>query len=67
VFRSLGSPGRKKLQDWFVDRKIPKQERDGIPVVAIGNEILWVIGHQISENFKVDEQTKELIFVEFHQ
>ena len=67
VFRPLGSPGRKKLQDWFVDRKIPRQVRDTIPLVCIGNEILWVTGQQISENFKVDEQTKQLIFVEFHQ
>ncbi|MBO5667038.1 MAG: tRNA lysidine(34) synthetase TilS [Firmicutes bacterium] len=67
VFRSLGSPGRKKLQDWFVDRKIPRQVRDKTPLVCIGSEILWITGYQISENFKVDEQTKRLIFVEFHQ
>ena len=67
VIRPLGSPGRKKLQDWFVDRKIPRQVRDQIALVCIGSEILWVTGHQISENFKVDEQTKHLIFVEFTQ
>jgi len=67
VIRPLGSPGRKKLQDWFVDRKIPRQVRDGIPLVCIGNEVLWIMGYQISENYKVDAQTNQLIFVEFHQ
>lgn len=67
VIRPLGSRGKKKLQDWFVDRKIPRQLRDETALVCIGNEVLWIIGHQISEKFKVDEQTKRLIFVEFHQ
>ena len=67
VIRPLGSPGRKKLQDWFVDRKIPRQMRDRVPLVCIGSEVLWIVGHQISENYKVEEQTKRLIFVEFHQ
>ena len=65
--RPLGSNGRKKLQDWFVDKKIPRQRRDEIPLICIGNEVLWIMGYQISENYKVREQTKRLIFVEFHQ
>lgn len=34
---------RKKLQDLFVDMKIPKSMRDEIPLAAIGNEILWIL------------------------
>ena len=65
--RPLGSPGRKKLQDWFVDQKVPRQVRDTTPLVCIGSEVLWIVGYRVSENYKVDEQTKRLIFVEFHQ
>lgn len=65
--RPLGSAGRKKLQDWLVDRKIPRRQRDSLPVVCIGNEVVWIVGHQISENYKVDIHSKKLIFVEFHQ
>lgn len=64
--------GRKKLQDFFVDQKIPKQERDKIPLVAIGSEVLWIIAgqesalkrHRYSEKYKVDEKTKKVLTIE---
>ncbi|HWG84661.1 MAG TPA: tRNA lysidine(34) synthetase TilS [Deinococcales bacterium] len=33
--------GTRKLSDVFIDRKVPREERDAIPVVAIGQEVLW--------------------------
>ena len=33
--------GTKKLQDVFVDLKVPRRERDGVPVIADGGEVLW--------------------------
>ena len=35
---------RKKLQDVFVDAKVPRAERDGWPVVARGEEVVAVPG-----------------------
>ncbi|QQE79425.1 tRNA lysidine(34) synthetase TilS [Alicyclobacillus sp. SO9] len=40
----LGMNGRKKLQDIFVDAKVPKQMRRVWPVVCVGREIVWVPG-----------------------
>jgi tRNA(Ile)-lysidine synthase len=42
--RPLGMRGRRKLQDIFVDRKLPRAERWSIPVVEAAGEILWVPG-----------------------
>ena len=39
----LGGVGRKKIQDYFTDRKIPRELRDGVPLVADGSEILWIL------------------------
>ena len=36
-----GMRGHKKLQDYYVDRKIPRRERDAAPVIACGSEVLW--------------------------
>jgi tRNA(Ile)-lysidine synthetase-like protein len=33
--------GHKKLQDYYVDRKVPRRERDAAPVIAVGAEVLW--------------------------
>lgn len=33
--------GTRKLQDVLVDLKVPRRERDALPVVAVGGEVLW--------------------------
>ena len=36
-----GMRGHKKLQDYYVDRKIPGRDRDAAPVIACGGDVLW--------------------------
>lgn len=36
-----GMRGHKKLQDYYVDRKVPRRERDAAPVIARGGDVLW--------------------------
>lgn len=51
-FRPSGMSGTKKLKDFMVDRKIPQNKRDGIGIVTINNEIVWVMGYRRSESCK---------------
>jgi len=51
-FRPLGLPGAKKLQDFFVDAKVPRQERGRIPLLIAGEGIAWVVGYRIAEAFR---------------
>jgi len=64
-FYPLGFGKRKKLQDFFVDEKIPRDERDSIPIVVSGNEIVWIAGYRGDERFKVTEKTKRFLRLEF--
>ena len=64
-FQPLGASGGKKLKDWFIDKKIPAELRDGIPLVARDSEILWVVGYGISEQAKVSENTSNLVQCKF--
>jgi tRNA(Ile)-lysidine synthase len=53
-FRPVGLGGRKKLQDFFVDRKVARHQRDAVPlVVDETDQIVWVAGHGIDEAFRV--------------
>ncbi len=61
----LGSPGTKKLKDYFIDRKVDRWKRDGIPVIAVGNRVLWVIGYDMGEEIKVTKETKKFLKMEF--
>ncbi|MCL1981869.1 MAG: tRNA lysidine(34) synthetase TilS, partial [Clostridiales bacterium] len=62
--------GKKKMQDYFVDRKIPRTERGRCRLVCLGNEVIWVLNPfsgwrgEINEKFKVTESTKEVLLLE---
>jgi len=63
-FRPLGLGGRKKLQDFFVDRKVPRGERDLTPIVVDGQgRIVWVAGHGIAEDFRVSQGTHDVVIL----
>lgn len=64
VFKPVGSNGTKKLKEYFIDEKIPRSERDSIPLMAKDGEILWIIGYKISDKFKVTENTKNVLKLE---
>ena len=54
ALRPLGAPGRRKLQDVFVDHKIARGARDRVPVVVDeAGRIIWVVGHTIADEFRV--------------
>jgi tRNA(Ile)-lysidine synthase len=60
-FYPLGAPGRKKLQDFFTDRKIPRAERPFVPLVVSGTDVVWVVGYRIAELFKVSSETQRVL------
>jgi tRNA(Ile)-lysidine synthase len=63
-FRPLGQSGRKKLQDFLVDRKIPRDSRDSLPLVVDGNDrIVWVVGQAVAEDFRVTEPARGVILL----
>jgi tRNA(Ile)-lysidine synthase len=51
-FRPQGAPGRKTLQDFFVDAKVPRELRDCLPLLLCEDEIVCVIGHRMAEGFR---------------
>lgn len=56
--------GKKSLQDYLVNEKIPKEERSKVALLADGNHILWVVGKRISEYYKVTEATTKVLKVQ---
>jgi tRNA(Ile)-lysidine synthase len=54
ALRPAGMQGRrKKLQDLFVDRKVPRELRDSVPLVVDSDDrILWVVGQAVAEEIR---------------
>ena len=55
---------RKSLKSYFIDQKIPREERDRLPILAEDDHVLWVVGYRISEYYKVTENTKRILKVQ---
>jgi tRNA(Ile)-lysidine synthase len=64
-FFPLGSPGKKKLKECFIDARIPSEIRGEVRLLAVGSEIIWVIGHRISELYKVTDSTVNVLRIEY--
>jgi len=66
-FVPFGMKGTKKLKDFMIDEKIEKEKRDTILLVCDQNRIIWVAGYRISELYKVDSTTKNVLKITIKQ
>jgi len=66
-FRPLGMSAHKKLQDFFVDEKIPRDERNNIPLVVQGRRIIWVCGYRLSDEVKISDGTRRILKISYKQ
>jgi tRNA(Ile)-lysidine synthase len=66
-FHPLGAPGQKKLKSFFIDKKIPRAERERIPLVMSGSEIVWVVGCQLGNRFRIRPETQQAVRLQYLQ
>ena len=55
--------GSKSLKKFFIDEKIPAEDRKDILVLKDEKSVLWVVGYRIGENFKITENTRRALLV----
>ncbi|MCR5303535.1 MAG: tRNA lysidine(34) synthetase TilS [Lachnospiraceae bacterium] len=49
-----GAGQRKTIKKLFIDKKIPRDSRDSIPLLCDGDEVLWIPGIMVSERYKAE-------------
>lgn len=59
----FGTAAGKKLKELLIDQKVPRAWRDRLPLLAAGEEVLWVPGVRRSAAAPVTEQTRRLLHV----
>lgn len=57
--------GTKKLSRYFIDAKVPCEQRGNTIVLAADSEVLWVVGGRRSERFKVKDDTEYILKVTY--
>lgn len=60
--KPIGAPGRRKVQDLLVDLKVPRAERDLVPVIVDENgRLVWVVGVAMADEFRVTAPELEVV------
>ena len=62
-FKPLGMKGTKSVADFLIDGKVPRHLRDEVPVLISKDRIVWLVGHRISDRFKVTDKTRKVLRV----
>lgn len=63
-FRPIGLSGTKKLSDFYIDLKIPRRLRPGIPIIESQGTLVGVLGYALDERYRVTKDSSAVFKVE---
>ncbi len=66
-FRPVGAPGGRKLKEVFIDRKLPRERRDRLPLIAKEAEVLFIPGVGIADTVKADDNTRRMLVIKYNE
>lgn len=52
---------RQKLKSYFINEKVPREERDRMLLIADGDHIVWIPGMRMSRMYQIGDQTKKIL------
>lgn len=55
--RSLGAPGMRRLKELLIDHKVPRAERDSLPLLVVEGTIVWVPGITIADRYRLQDES----------
>jgi tRNA(Ile)-lysidine synthase len=63
-FVPLGMRSTKKLKEFFINQKIPRELRRAIPIILSGRVVVWISDYRIDDRYKVTPQTQKILRIE---
>ena len=63
--KPLGTNGKKKISDILIDKKVSIVEKENIYVILSNNEIIWLIGYCISDKYKLNSITQNVLKITY--
>lgn len=65
TFVPYGMNNNKKLSDFFIDNKFSIVEKENAWLLISGNQIAWLVGHRIGNDFRVTPETSDILKIEW--
>jgi tRNA(Ile)-lysidine synthase len=66
IFKPIGLKGKsKKLKDFITDQKLNPEQKSNLLILDKDSEIVYVMPHRISENYKVNKDSKYIVKVSY--
>ncbi|NLG48790.1 MAG: tRNA lysidine(34) synthetase TilS [Chloroflexi bacterium] len=66
-FQPLGLQRRQLLSDFMINVKVPRRERDTLPLLVAGGDIVWVVGWRIDSRYAITPQTRRVLVVQMEK
>ena len=66
-FVPFGMKGRKKVSDYFSDKKFSRLDKERTWLLCSGESIIWIVGERSDNRFRLDKTTKKVLVVKFLQ
>ena len=66
-FHGIGAPGSRPLARFLADAGVPRAERESVPLVFVGDELVWVAGIRPAESRRVRGRTRRRLHLALHE
>ena len=66
-FVPLGMKGKKKVSDFLIDNKIPRNLKEKQLVILSGEVIVWLVGQRIDDRYKTTPATKNIVQIQWNE
>lgn len=63
----IGMDNYKKIKDIMINSKVPKEERETIPIILLDNEIIWLAGIKKSKRFISENESEKNIVLKIRR
>lgn len=63
-FIPFGMTGRKKLSDFFTDKKLNLLEKEATWILTSGEDIVWIVNQRVDNRFRITKETKSIFTID---